>query len=386
MRFFTIIMACNAGTSALPTLSPAPPHYDRRMIRPDLHHLPAYTPGDKVDGALVLASNETSEPPLPAAIEAIEAAAPRMNRYPYMATSPLHHAIARLHGVTVDEVAIGCGSSALLQQLILATCKDGQSTLFAWRSFEAYPILSRIAGANPIQVPLDTHHRHDLEAMLEAITESTSLIILCNPNNPTGTIVRHDELDSFLTRVPGHVTVCIDEAYLDYTDDDLTPDSIGLVQRHPNACVARTFSKCYGLAGARVGYLVGSSDIISAVNRTQVPFSVSTLAHDAAIACLNDPESLTARVSRTASQRRRLRDFLLTEFIPSSRWALRSDDIPESHANFQWLALGEKSDDFTEALAKEHIRVRCFSGDGVRITVTTAEETDQLIDALRTIA
>lgn len=356
------------------------------MIRPDLNQLPVYTPGKKADDALVLASNETSEPPLPAAVEAIQSAAHTLNRYPHMATSPLHHAIADLHGVAVEEVAVGCGSSSLLQQLVLATCKDGDSTLFAWRSFEAYPILSRIGGATPIQVPLDSHHRHDLGAMADAITNKTSLIILCNPNNPTGTLVTEDELERFLRRVPDHVTVCIDEAYLDYTDDDLKPDSLGLVKRHPNVCFARTFSKCYGLAGARVGYMIGSPEIISAVNRTQVPFSVSTLAHDAAIACLNDPQSKAERVSRTVPQRHRLRDFLVKEFIHSSRWTMNEADIPESQSNFLWLSLGDQSDTFTEALAHEHILVRCFSGDGVRITVTNADETTQLINALRSIA
>ena len=356
------------------------------MIRPDLDQLPTYTPGKKADDALVLASNETSEPPLPAAIEAITSAAHTLNRYPHMATSPLHHAIADLHGVTINEVAIGCGSSSLLQQLILATCKDGDETLFAWRSFEAYPILSRIAGATPVPVPLDVYHRHDLDAMADAITDKTSLIILCNPNNPTGTLVTEDELEAFFARVPDRITVCIDEAYLDYTDDDLTPDSLGLVRRHPNVCFARTFSKCYGLAGVRVGYMIGSPEITSALNRTQVPFSVSTLAHDAAIACLNSPESKAERVSRTIPQRHRLRDFLIKEFVHSSRWNLTEADVPESQANFVWLTLGDQSDEFTEALAKEHILVRCFSGDGVRITVTNAEETDQLINTLRSIA
>ena len=222
--------------------------------------------------------------------------------------------------------------------------------------------------------------------MADAITDKTSLIILCNPNNPTGTLVTEDELEAFFARVPDRITVCIDEAYLDYTDDDLKPDSLGLVQRHPNVCFARTFSKCYGLAGARVGYVIGAPEIISALNCTQIPFSVSTLAHDAAIACLNSPESKAERVSRTIPQRHRLRDFLIKEFVHSSRWNLTEADIPESQANFVWLTLGDQSDAFTEALAKEHILIRCFSGDGVRITATNTEETDQLISTLRSIA
>ena len=132
--------------------------------------------------------------------------------------------------------------------------------------------------------------------------------------------------------------------------------------------------------------MIGAPEIINALNRTQVPFSVSTLAHDAAIACLNSPQSKAERVSRTIPQRNRLRDFLIKEFIHSSRWNLTEADIPESQANFVWLALGDQSDAFTEALAEEHILVRCFSGNGVRITVTNAEETGQLITALRSIA
>ena len=131
--------------------------------------------------------------------------------------------------------------------------------------------------------------------------------------------------------------------------------------------------------------MIGAPEIISALNRTQVPFSVSALAHDAAIACLNSPESKAERVSRTIPQRHRLRDFLIKEFIPSSRWNLTEADIPESQANFIWLNLGDQSDAFTDALAKEHILIRCFSGDGVRITVTNGQETDQLIKTLRSI-
>ena len=132
--------------------------------------------------------------------------------------------------------------------------------------------------------------------------------------------------------------------------------------------------------------MIGAPEIISALNCTQIPFSVSTLAHDAAIACLNSPESKAERVSRTIPQRHRLRDFLIKEFVHSSRWNLTEADIPESQANFVWLTLGDQSDAFTEALAKEHILIRCFSGDGVRITATNTEETDQLISTLRSIA
>lgn len=381
------------------------------MIRPDLSQLPAYIPGKTVPGALKLASNETAEAPLPSIIEAVSQAAGTLNRYPPMANSPLHQAIAEFHGVAVDNVAIGCGSVALLGHLVQATCEAGQEVLYAWRSFEAYPILTHVAGARSVQVPLTPDFRHDLPAMAAAITERTSLVMICNPNNPTGTIIEQAELEEFLAAVPPRVTVCIDEAYIDYVAPELRLDVASVMQQYSNVLIARTFSKCYGLAGARVGYMVGAPELIAAVNKVVTPFSVNSLAHAGAQAALAAQDEVVARVAVTRAQRTRVRDYLVTEAEQGNAWGMTLADVPETHTNFLWVALPgqggapagaagaggpggtgpaglaapeglSRAEAFDQALREAGVIVRCFPGDGVRITVTNEEETDVLLGAL----
>ena len=361
------------------------------MIRPDLSSLPAYVPGSTQPGALKLASNESSLSPLPSVSAAINDATSHLNRYPDMASGALRGKLAQWLGVDLDYVAVGNGSSAICQQLVQATCKDGDEVVYAWRSFEAYPILCKIAGAVGVGVPLK-RGRHDLKAMSDAIGERTRLVFVCNPNNPTGTTVSRDEFREFMGRVPAHVTVVLDEAYVEYNRDAESPVALEELQRYPNLAVCRTFSKAYGLAGLRLGYLVGPAELVEAVNKVGIPFGVNALAQAAGIASVEAQGELAERVDATVAERERVEAYLAGVAPAGAGGAGGSTGTDEagaaepltypSQANFVWLNVGERAEALDEALKREGVIARCFAGEGVRVTVTTAEETDVLLHAL----
>ena len=339
--------------------------------RADLDSLPTYVPGRSLPGAVKLASNETPLGPLPSVLDAIADAAKSVNRYPDMAAFALIERLAAKLGVGQDQIAIGCGSVMLCQQLIQAFCTPGDEVLFAWRSFEAYPIITQVVGARQVTVPLDDSHTHDLDAMAAAITPKTRVVFVCNPNNPTGTAVRRDALERFLAAVPGDVLIVLDEAYREYVTDPDVPDGLGLLSGRDNVAVLRTFSKAYGLAGLRVGYLVANETVVAATRKVYVPFSVNSVAQAAALASLDAEEELLARCVELVAERERLRDGLRASGY----------DVPESQSNFVWLPLGERAADFAEHALESKLVVRPFVGDGVRVTVGTPEENDLLLTA-----
>lgn len=368
------------------------------MIRSDLSKLPAYVPGKALPDALRLASNETAAAPLPAVQEAVANAAAGLNRYPDMGAAALRGELAewlsRTPGapeLTAENIAAGNGSSALCLQAIQATCQDGDEVVFPWRSFEAYPILAQIAGARPVAVPLSSDYRVDLDAMLAAVTERTKLIFVCNPNNPTGTVVPQVKLAEFLEQVPEDVQVVLDEAYIEYDRSGLAGDAgaggtdvpgegfaasvngLALMAQFPNVAVCRTFSKAYGLAGARLGYLAGSEEFVEALIKVAIPFGVNALAQVAGLESIGEEaqQQLQQRVTETINQRERV-----TESLPEEL------QVP-SQANFVWLPVGEKAEALEAAMKEEGILTRCFAGEGVRITVTDETETEELIPALR---
>ena len=377
------------------------------MIRPDLSTLPAYVPGTSQPGALKLASNESSLAPLPSVSAVITRATSGLNRYPDMASGALRGKLAQWLGVDLANVAVGNGSSALCQQLVQATCQDGDEVVYAWRSFEAYPILCKIAGAVGVGVPLK-RGRHDLEAMSEAIGERTRLVFVCNPNNPTGTTVGREEFREFMARVPEDVTVVLDEAYVEYNRDAESPVALEELQRYPNLAVCRTFSKAYGLAGLRLGYMVGPEELVEAVNKVAIPFGVNALAQAAGVASVDAQAELAARVDATVAERERVEAYL-AEVVPAGAGragaageaadgadneagtggfaATNVDGAAEpltypSQANFVWLNAGERTEALDQALKREGVVARCFAGEGVRVTVTVPEETDVLLRAL----
>ena len=228
--------------------------------------MPAYTPGKTVPGAIKIASNETVYGPLPSVRAAIEKATDNVNRYPDNGYVELRDRLAKHVDFPPEQISVGCGSVSLCQQLIQITTPRATRWCSAGAASRSIPLQVRLAGAVPVQVPL-TDHTYDLDAMAQAITDRTSLVFVCNPNNPTSTVVEPAALTRFVDAVPSDVLIAIDEAYVEYIRDGMLPDSFGLVRDHPNVVVLRTFSKAYGLAGLRVGYAVGDPDLITALTR-----------------------------------------------------------------------------------------------------------------------
>ncbi|MFF2651656.1 histidinol-phosphate transaminase [Streptomyces sp. NPDC058045] len=344
-------------------------------LRAELAGVPAYVPGKPAakDGPLTykLSSNENPYPPLPGVLETTVAAAGSFNRYPDMACTGLMAELADRFGVPLSHLATGTGSVGVAQQLLQATSGPGDEVIYAWRSFEAYPIITQISGARSVQVPLTPGEVHDLDAMAAAITDRTRLIFVCNPNNPTGTVVRRAELERFLDRVPDDVLVVLDEAYREFIRDREVPDGIELYRDRPNVCVLRTFSKAYGLAGLRVGFAVAHEPVAAALRKTAVPFGVSQLAQDAAVASLRAEDELLGRVGSLVVERGRV-----VESLIGQGWT-----VPETQANFVWLRLGERTMDFAAACERAGAVVRPFAGEGVRVTVGETEANDIFLTA-----
>jgi histidinol-phosphate aminotransferase len=339
-------------------------------LRPELAGLPVYVPGKTVPGAIKLASNETVFGPLPGVREAIERATAAVNRYPDNGCVELRAALAKHLGsdFAPEHVAVGCGSVSLCQQLVQITASAGDEVIFGWRSFELYPPLVQVGGATAIKVPL-TDHMFDLDAMLGAVTDRTRLIFVCNPNNPTSTVVAPDALTRFIDAVPPDILIAIDEAYVEYIREPMLPDSLELVRAHSNVVVLRTFSKAYGLAGLRVGYAIGHPELITALNQVYVPFTVTTVSQAAAIASLDAADELLARTDAVVAERTRVSDALRAAgFTP-----------PPSQANFVWLPLGPRTPDFVTQAANARLVVRPYGTDGVRVSVGAPEENDALL-------
>ncbi|EGG46075.1 MULTISPECIES: histidinol-phosphate transaminase [Streptomyces] len=345
-------------------------------LRAELEGIPTYKPGRPAAAAggpvaYKLSSNENPYPPLPGVMETVMAAAGSFNRYPDLACTALSQELAGRFGVPVSHIATGTGSVGVAQQLVQSTSGPGDEVIYAWRSFEAYPIITRISGATPVQVPLTPGEVHDLDAMARAITDRTRLIFVCNPNNPTGTAVRRAELEAFLDRVPKDILVVIDEAYREFIRDPEVPDGVELYRERPNVCVLRTFSKAYGLAGLRVGFAIAHEPVAAALRKTAVPFGVSQLAQDAAIASLNAEDELLGRVGSLVCERNRV-----VEALREQGWT-----VPETQANFVWLRLGERTADFAEACERAGVVVRGYAPDGVRITIGETEANDIFLKA-----
>ncbi|GAB4582399.1 histidinol-phosphate transaminase [Nocardia sp. IFM 10818] len=341
-------------------------------IRPDLDAIPAYVAGRSHPGAVKLASNETTFPPLPSVAKAIAEAAETVNRYPDNAAIELRTALADFNGVGLENVAVGCGSVALCQELVQITClAPADEVLFAWRSFEAYPIVTRVGGAQAVTVPLDSEFTHDLDALAAAITPNTRLVFVCNPNNPTGTARTEAEITRFLDAVPADVLVVLDEAYYEYLrlPAGEHPNGIEIGRNRPNVVVLRTFSKAYGLAGLRVGYAVGAPDVITALMKVHIPFSVNKVAQAAAIASLEARHELLERTDAVIAERDRMRTALLEAGYT----------VPPSQTNFIWLPLGDRSLEYGEASAEAGVLVRPYGTDGVRITAGDPHENDQFL-------
>ncbi|SDH99177.1 histidinol-phosphate aminotransferase [Sinosporangium album] len=344
-------------------------------FRAILDGLPAYKPGRAVvsaDGrSYKLSSNESPYDPLPSVVDAVAAAASEINRYPDPAAAALTAALAERYDVPAEHVALGAGSVSVAQQLFEAVGEPGAEVVFAWRSFEAYPLLAELSGATAVPVPL-AGEDHDLAAMAAAITPATRMVFVCNPNNPTGTAIRARDLSAFLDEVPDNVLIVLDEAYREYVRDADVPDGLLYYRERPNVAVLRTFSKAYGLAGLRVGYLIGHAPVAAAVRKTMTPFAVNHLAQVAAIASLAAEDELAERVEAVVKERSRVREGLVAQ-----GWT-----VPQTEANFVWLRMDDaQGTAFAEACAEVGVAVRHYLSDGVRVSIGSPEANDVFLGA-----
>jgi histidinol-phosphate aminotransferase len=341
-------------------------------LLPHVHALPRYVPGARPEQGrrvVKLSSNEMPHPALPGVAEAAAAATTAAGRYPDMAAVDLVGALAERHGVEPDAILVGGGSTAVLETILRATCTTGDEVVAAWRSFEAYPIAVRITGAELVTVPVDEQGRHRLEAMIERITDRTRVMLLCSPNNPTGTALTRTELVAALDRIPRRVLVLLDEAYIDFVTAPDATDGPSLLAEHPNLVVLRTFSKAYSLAGLRVGYALGHPELMGGMRAAATPFGVSAPAQAAAVAALAQQDEVVRRVAEVVVERDRLVSGLRE----------RGLDVPDAQGNFVWLPLGERTTDFAAAAAAAGLLVRPFAPEGVRITAAEPADTDAVL-------
>jgi histidinol-phosphate aminotransferase len=320
-----------------------------------------------------LSSNENPYPPLPGVVEAALRAAEQMNRYPDMGNTALYGALADKLAVGADRLALATGSVGLIYQLVQAFCEPGDEVVYAWRSFEAYPIAVTAAGARNVQVPVLDDGRHDLDAMADAITDRTRVVMVCTPNNPTGPSVTQTDLDAFLAQVPGRVLVVVDEAYVEFVRMSDPVDGVATVLAHDNVVSTRTFSKAYGLAGFRVGYAVAPPSVATALRAVSLPFGISNVAQAAAIASLRAEPDLLARVDALVSERERVVKGLADVGVT----------VPEAQGNFVWFAAGDRTTDLASAAEDLGIVVRPFAGSGARVSIGETEANDRVIELAR---
>ena len=342
---------------------------ERVRLRPEIESIVPYRQGrTAAEDAFKLSSNENPYPPLPAVLAAISASS--VNRYPEASAAGVRGQVALRFGVSPEQVQVGAGSVSVLAQLITAASAPGDEVVYAWRSFEAYPVLVATAGATSVQIPLTADGRHDLDAMASAVTDRTRVVIVCSPNNPTGTAVSRDEFVAFMSRVPSTVLVILDEAYAEFVTD---PDAVRgetLLAEHPNLVVLRTFSKAYGLAGLRIGYAIGSEYVMDAARAVAIPLSVTEPAQLAALVSLENEPELLDRVAKLAA----LREHVVAE-LTAQGWVL-----PTPQGNFVWLPTGDATATAAETFERHGIIVRAL-GDGVRVTIGEPEAVEKLLRA-----
>ena len=347
--------------------------------RPVVDLLPRYAAGKPpvpVDGLVSykLSSNENPLPPIPAVQQAIAAQAD-FNRYPDPLSSKLRGALAGFLDVPAEDIVTGAGSLGALNQLLATFAgqnDDGKAdeVIYAWRSFEAYPISVGLAGAQSVQVPLTLDGRHDLDAMAAAVTARTRMILLCTPNNPTGPILTTEETERFLRTVPSEIVVVIDEAYQEFVRADDAVDGIEMYRKYPNVVVLRTFSKAHGLAGLRVGYSVSQPDLTQHLRVTATPFAVSQIAEVAAATSIQHFGEVVERVQSLVDERERV-----TAGLRELGWF-----VPDAQGNFVWLNLGANSAEFAALAGERALSVRAFGNEGVRGSIGEVEANTRVLE------
>ena len=370
----------------LARMSPARSHFAGSVsrVRPAVDALPAYKPGKAAEQAerehniaeaIKLASNENPYPPPAAVVEAVAAACRDGNLYCDHRATAVREAVADQLGLAVEQVTVGAGSVALLYQLATAYIDPGDEAVTPWISFEAYPISVQTMGGTLVKVPLTAGHAFNLDAVAAAVTERTKLVLLATPNNPTGTAVSTAAVARLAESIPSDVVVLVDEAYREFADPALGDPVVELLPRFGNVAVARTFSKAYGLASLRVGYVMAHPEITSAIDKCLIPFNVNGLAQAAALAALEDGDAAAeaqANIDAIKVERGRV-----AAALAADGW-----DIPDAQANFVWMHLGERTDEVCIALERRGVVVRPFSGVGIRVTIGTPAQNDRFLTTL----
>lgn len=349
----------------------------RFLLRDALSQFPPYVPGKPPAGdtgltPYKLSSNENHLPPLPGVTEAVAEATQTPAAYPDPKSTGLVADLAAYLDVDPAEVVPGAGASEILSALTNITLEAGTSVVYPWPSFEMYPILAAARGAEKRAVPLLADGRHDFAGMLAQIDETTRLVLLCSPNNPTGPSVRTEELEGFMAEVPENVIVALDEAYWEFATDAEAVDGLAAFREHPNLVLARTFSKAHGLAGLRVGYGVADAEIATALRQVVAPFSVTAGAQAAASRSLARTDEVLVRAKEVAATRDRfaadLRDL--------------GFDVPDAQGNYVWIALDdEAAAAFEDACAAQAVAIRKLKG-GVRVSIGA----DEALDRVRAVA
>ena len=357
------------------------------FVIPAVAGLTPYEPGKPVEEVqrelglprvVKLASNEGPFPPFPAALEAIERAARELNRYPDGGAFRLRTSLAERSDLAFEEIAVGAGADGLIDCVSQAFLDAGDEIVCGWPSFPSYVIDAVKLGATPVRVPLDGG-RYDLDALLDAVTARTKIVYLCNPNNPTGTMNTRAEIDAYFDRIPDHVLTVLDQAYFEYIDEPEYPDGIEEYFRAGRrVLVVRTFSKIYGLAGLRVGWGVGTPNVVAAIGKVRRAFDLTTAAQVAAVASIGDDAEVERRRRVNAEQRVRV-----VEILERHEFAC----VGPAVANFVYAESGdEDARPLFEALLREGVIVRPLAGFGapsaLRVTVGSAADNDALDEAL----
>ncbi|MER5885381.1 aminotransferase class I/II-fold pyridoxal phosphate-dependent enzyme [Streptomyces sp. NPDC001941] len=323
-------------------------------------------------GPVPLHLNEFPLPPLPSVARAIAEAGARAHRYPDFHPDSLAAVLAHWCGVPADRMVVGNGAVGVALQFLRAAMPPGGRLAYGWRNFDAYPMVAHMVGAEAVPVPLLPGGHQDLDALADAAVAGAGALVLCNPHNPTGTLVEDAAVADFLERVPASTLVLLDEAYAEFADRPGRADPFALVDRHPNVVVLRTFSKAYGLAGMRVGYGVGSSGLVAGARVHQLPYGISEQATAAVHASLRAEPELRTRI-RTLT---RTRDELAAELVAAG-WR-----VPRSHANFLWLDHPEAAEDAHRRLAAARVRARVYPGEGLRLAVPQRSDVQTVVAAL----
>lgn len=354
--------------------------------KPNIVHLPVYQPGKPVDDVkrelgltevIKLASNENPFGSSPKAKEAIAREMENISIYPDGAAVDLTNAIAGKFGVNPDQIIFGAGSDEIILMIARAFLVPGDETIMADQTFPQYKHNAQIENAVIVEVPLK-EGTHDLYSMVERVTDKTKVIWVCNPNNPTGTINTADEVEWFLSKVPSHVLVVLDEAYCEYIDDPAFPDGLKLLKKYPNVILLRTFSKIYGLASLRIGYGIGRPDVIRSINQVREPFNTSRFGQAAALAALND-EQFIADCRKSNKQG--------LSYFKSSFAELGLQAFP-AYGNFIMVDVKRSGQEVFDALLRKGIIVRAghkLYPTHIRITVGSQEQNEKVIAALTAV-